>query len=500
MPSPRYFATLLSAATLTACGGQDDATGKKVADEDPLVVTFSPCATETGPTDECATAQVPLDWNVDDGREIPSFVRRIPATDPKRGQLWMLAGGPTSGESLDWNARQMAEVFPDLDIYLPDHRGNGGSADWGCESNAATLEQAGDTEWYLGEVEDCFSYIIAEYGDTALFGTTAAARDLLALMEATESDGDRYVYSLSYGTYWAQRALQIAPDMADGVVLDSVCPPGLCGGLEIDAGRHSVGRLALERGTADPMTRDLGPDPYAFLENMFERLAAGHCSDVVGDRGLDPLRFALGGGQLSWFTTGQMQEAAFRLDRCSAADMDALHFYAELWDETTFGVNAAQLYMLGKTEMWTLPIPTPEALDAEWADSVFRSGEPALRVRYTESLGDARDAYSGAYPTSDTPILILSGEIDPTTPPEFAQEAMGNLENARNYTFSNGRHGAVHSSFVDNDTRACGLQLMADFLADPKGQLDDGCLNHLVPNSWGLTADQMEWLFGTSIP
>ena len=50
-------------------------------------------------------------------------------------------------------------------------------------------------------------------------------RDLAAVLERTRKPGQRsFVYGVSYGTYWAQRYLHVAPTQAAGVILDSIVP------------------------------------------------------------------------------------------------------------------------------------------------------------------------------------------------------------------------------------------------------------------------------------
>src|SRR5262245_43325973 len=50
-----------------------------------------------GPPAECATAKVPVRWDAPEGATIDSFVKRVRASAPRRGQLWLLSGGPGLG-------------------------------------------------------------------------------------------------------------------------------------------------------------------------------------------------------------------------------------------------------------------------------------------------------------------------------------------------------------------------------------------------------------------
>jgi pimeloyl-ACP methyl ester carboxylesterase len=75
---------------------------------------------------------------------------------------------------------------------------------------------------------------------------------------------------------------------------------------------------------------------------------------------------------------------------------------------------------------------------------------------------------------SDKPILILSGSRDPVTPPEYGEQIMQGLRNARHLVLDG--HG--HSVFI----RGCAPKLIEEFIDDPEPKgLDAGCLERLGP-------------------
>jgi pimeloyl-ACP methyl ester carboxylesterase len=70
---------------------------------------------------------------------------------------------------------------------------------------------------------------------------------------------------------------------------------------------------------------------------------------------------------------------------------------------------------------------------------------------------------------SDIPTLILSGEFDPVTPPEFGRQVAARLPNSYFFEFP----GAGHSG---DSTNPCALAISASFLDDPTTAPDDACL------------------------
>src|SRR3712207_815666 len=63
---------------------------------------WTPCFTDAGPF-ECATAQVPLDYDRPRGPTISLALTRLPATDPRHriGSLFLNPGGP-GGSGVDF--------------------------------------------------------------------------------------------------------------------------------------------------------------------------------------------------------------------------------------------------------------------------------------------------------------------------------------------------------------------------------------------------------------
>jgi pimeloyl-ACP methyl ester carboxylesterase len=80
--------------------------------------------------------------------------------------------------------------------------------------------------------------------------------------------------------------------------------------------------------------------------------------------------------------------------------------------------------------------------------------------------------------TSEIPSLILAGQYDPVTPPEWGQLAAETLSNHFYYEFPGLGHGVMRSD-------ACGLEIGLQFLADPTHEPDASCLEtYTGPEFW----------------
>jgi len=81
--------------------------------------------------------------------------------------------------------------------------------------------------------------------------------------------------------------------------------------------------------------------------------------------------------------------------------------------------------------------------------------------------GDFHDAVK-----SDLPVLLLSGELDPVTPPRYADEVQRALPNSRHFVFRGQGHSVMGVG--------CGPRLVAEFIAAANAKALDGrCLEQL---------------------
>lgn len=75
---------------------------------------------------------------------------------------------------------------------------------------------------------------------------------------------------------------------------------------------------------------------------------------------------------------------------------------------------------------------------------------------------------------SDVPVLLLSGEYDPETPPAWAAEAARTLSKSQTITFP----GQGHVPSQEWST-PCAMSLVDAFLRDPASPIDQSCLKTL---------------------
>ena len=193
---------------------------------------------------DCATLEVPLDYEDPDGERIEIYAVRAPATGERKGALFTNPGGPGA------SAAELAEVLPMLlpeinehfDIVGVDPRGVGGSTPIACGMSPAelygvdpTFEDAQDEAAYLEVSEEYVEDCEAKEGDLLPhLGTRDVARDMDAVRAAMGDEQLSYL-GYSYGTVIGQVYADMFPDRVRSMVLDGVVELGPTGLESADA-------------------------------------------------------------------------------------------------------------------------------------------------------------------------------------------------------------------------------------------------------------------------
>ncbi|HEX5167366.1 MAG TPA: alpha/beta hydrolase, partial [Thermomicrobiales bacterium] len=98
--------------------------------------------------------------------------------------------------------------------------------------------------------------------------------------------------------------------------------------------------------------------------------------------------------------------------------------------------------------------------------------------RVCSQWGAARISPSVKTPVvSAIPTLILAGQYDPSTPPEFGRIASRTLRNSFFFEFPGVGHYTGNGS-------PCAHAIMLQFLDDPTQRPDATCIDQMGPPSW----------------
>lgn len=428
---------------------------------------------------QCGTLEVWEDREAKGGRRIRLNVAVVPARlrakepDP----IVVFAGGPGQGAvSL---AAQVMPLFARLndsrDVILLDQRGTGGSHPLACQDDEAQPLQA-LFEDALPErlVIRCLEQLDA---DPRHYATPAAVADLEEVRAALGYP-KLNLWGGSYGTRVALEYMRRHNDRVRTVVLDGAAPPTMKLPLSfVTDGEAALMRL-LDACDEQVLCRSTYPDLRALIAAMRSRLARA------------PMRAAIQDPRTGDRQTIQVNENVF------LSGLFRPLYVAELASLLPFGVSAAaggdfnpllaqnlefaddvsENLSVGMhlSVICTEDVPRISAADLEALSNSFFG-----RALVDDFVRACSRWPRGALPAdfyepvkSDVPVLILSGGIDPATPPRHGEQVAATLPRARHFVAPHLGHGV--------SLHGCAPRMIEAFVRKASADgLDGKCLERI---------------------
>jgi pimeloyl-ACP methyl ester carboxylesterase len=444
-----------------------------------FALDFSDCELKTakavsGMAARCAAFEVPENRAVPDGRRITLRVAKVPsrASTPLPDPIVFLAGGP--GQSATESFPQVAPAYRQLlgqrEVILVDQRGTGGSHPLKCPMPGLDDPTAPmpDREEIQQMARDCLASIDA---DVAHYTT----RDYLADLEAlrTELGIERWnIVGGSYGTRVALAYVQAHPDSLRSVVLDGVVPQDVA--LSQDHGRHLDEALAAQfkRCREDEACHAAFGDPWETLQELRVRYREAPTTVMVPDpRSRQPLETALTEETLA------LTARLYAYQPETAALLPLLLHQAREGDPQPL-LAQARMIVASLDEMLAhgMQLSVTCSEDVPWlrANPDDTSLIGAAMVTFLQAQCEVwpvpRAPAAFKQPVdSDLPVLLLSGEFDPVTPPSYAERALATLGNARHLVAPGQGHIV--------QMRGCMPRLLTRFIRDASvAGLDAECV------------------------
>lgn len=474
---------LVLAPLLAACE-----TSPPAASQTPLLALEDCLLTGSGAaaqrTAQCGTLRVPENRSEPAGRSIDLHVAvvravsRNPAADP----LFFLTGGPgqAATESFVLLSAAFEAVHQKRDIVLVDQRGTGKSNPLRCPvpEDAQTLEVE-----TLQFAQDCLESL---EGDPSQYTTSIAMQDLDAVRQALGYEQIN-LYGVSYGTRAAQTYMKMFPERVRSAVLDGVVPQDEPLGLYVAQDAQRALDLIFARCLADLDCNRAFPGVEQDFNALIERLQ-GQAQEV---NLADPLS-----GVSTSLSFGQPELAsAVRLLSYTPETAALLPLLIHTADrEHDLNRLAAQYLIIAAQLNESISQGMNfSVLCAE--DLPFIDQEQARRLNRGAYLGDLQTDElveicsiwpSGQVPAdfhtpleSETPVLLLSGEADPVTPPSNAEDVAQRLPNSRSIVLQGQGHNVVF--------RGCLPWLLGEFIESASAEkLDLTCLEEIAPAGFFL--------------
>lgn len=486
-----WIAALAAVCWLAGCSAPKDAAKvpmQEAAQRRFGDIAFEPCTLSSpmaraGIDAQCATFEVAEDPSQPKGRRIPLNIAWLPAKD--RGgdvtdPVFFLAGGP--GQAATEYASQIDLALRDVrkqrDIVLIDQRGTGKLSPLVCrDANGQPLE--------LPTSEEADAAAIAEYAatcarnlqgraDPRFYTTTQAVADLDAVRTALGVQQINLV-GVSYGTRVAQQYAARFPQHTRTLVLDGVAPNDLVVGGEFARTFERALELQAAQCRRQPSCAARFPqDLRTQLMAVKARLATApvevdYRDPSTAQRKRDTLT-ADTVVSLTHLFSYMPQMASLLpvvIDEADRGHYEPLVALAQLMTREVGG-------QMNRGMQWS--VICAEDADRHVADP--RDAETVLGADMAAAFFAACPAWPrGARPPefakplrSDVPALLLSGELDPVTPPEYGERVLRGLPN--------GRHLVLRGQGHNVGGLGCLPKLVGQFIESRDAKsLDAKCLD-----------------------
>jgi len=454
-------------------------------DEGSQALPLSPCQLETpGLTArvdaECGWLEVLEDRNDENGRRIELRVAVVPAVsrDPEPDPLVFLTGGP--GQAATESYVQLRNAFRRIrrerDIVLVDQRGTGQSQPLRCpkledDANLWLIDEETLRPW----IEDCLGSFDA---DPRFYTTSHATLDLDDVRAALGYERIN-IYGISYGTRAALSYLRRFPARVRSVIIDGVAPPTETLGVDVARDAQRALDHLVTRCDQDPICADAFPDVAGDLDTVMRTLeeptaiAMRHPSS--GEETTLPFHRSMAAFAIRLLTYSQENAAIVPLLLRTAAsgDLDPL---ASQYLLTLTYLDESIADGMGFSVICSEDYPFLDPAIAE----VMNEG-----TYLGETQTDNLNVLCPLWPTApipddfkepvdvDVPVLILSGEVDPVTPPENGDIVAQALPESVHIVAPGQGHMVIH--------RGCITRLASDFVeAGELDGLDATCVDDIA--------------------
>jgi pimeloyl-ACP methyl ester carboxylesterase len=317
--------------------------------------------------------------------------------------------------------------------------------------------------------------------DLRRFTTAANAADATDLMLAMGQE-KWDLYGVSYGSRVAMEIMRRSPQHLRAAVLDSLYPPEVNAELAdawlLQRSLEMFGRICELAGSCSQTPGELNER----LEEAFARVSDESIKVSVRDPdGGRDMAVVYDHEDLAWL----LFEAMYQWDL-----IPGLPASVRALTEGRLDSLMRSLIQDSVDNLLDDSISDPVASSIDCHDTApvdMRDAEEQLR-RFPRAAGIKRLDWqyhacrywdSGQAPpafrkpvVSDVPALLLAGEFDPVTPPEWAELAVRNLRHGELFVFPGIGHGVL-------DSHHCAVELVRAFLADPNAGEAPKCLEEL---------------------
>lgn len=412
------------------------------------------------------------------GRKIALNIVLLPALSakPAADALFYLVGGPGGAATASAAATFMPRLRRERDVVLVDQRGTGESNPLGCDLFGVKPDmRAYFAEFPLDKLRLCREQL-EKVANLKLYTTSIAMDDLDEVRAAFGYDRID-VYGGSYGSTAALVYLRQHPERVRTATIFGVAPPNAKIPLSFAKGvQHAMDRL-FEDCAGDSACNAAYPKLREEFEIVLKRFDKGPVEvtavnkftresqqvSVTRDAFVDSVRVLLYVPQAMSLMPLLIHTAA-QGDLAPLVDVGFQVVYqltGQLYRGMQFSVVCAE----------DDPFISEEEIKHASEGTFYGDTRVRLTRKACAEWPRAPVPASFLEPVKSTaPVLIISGELDPVTPPWLAEDAARSLPNSRRLVV----HNATHTSYE------CVENVVANFIDQGSSQgLDVSCIDQI---------------------
>jgi pimeloyl-ACP methyl ester carboxylesterase len=488
LPKLLVGALLLAALLLAACSppAQQTQGTDRAGRLHYGALAFSPCslsAPGAGAVEaQCTTLAVPENHDAPTGRKIELAIAWVPSKGlAEDDPIVMIAGGPGQSalESYPLVDPAFADARRNRHLILVDARGTGKSHPLKCADEQGESAFT-DPEEQTPEAARAFAVrcrdALSKTSDLRYYAT---GDHVLELVRGKIGAPQLNLVGVSYGTRVAQQYAMRYPQRTRTVTLDSVVPNTLVLGQDHARNLEAALNAQFARCRADAACRSNLGDPTHQLETVRTALRAGQLAPVefrdpvTGEWRRESPQYGDLAGLLRMYSY-QPQVAAtlpLLLHEAAQGRYESLLAQSRM---LTDSVSDSIMHGMQLSVMCTEDAGDMRVDDAD-TGTVLGNELVAFSLEQCKVWPKGVRAKDFRAPlTGNMPVLAISGEFDPVTPPRYGDAAVKTLRNGRHLVLPGQGHSVLGTG--------CMPKLFAQFVerADAEA-LDASCLKRLKP-------------------
>ncbi len=452
-------------------------------------LTFKPCELTrpgTGARAQawCSPFKVPENRADPSGRTIGLKLAmvRSDAAVPDPDVVVFLVGGPGQAATREYvmTSRYFQGIRKHHDILLLDQRGTGDSNPLTCPQTEKTVDKKIDYSQDPQAMQAYLAKCLAEVekkADPRFYTTTDAVADLEAVRQAIGAPKFDLL-GVSYGTRMAQQYAMRHPDAVRSIVLDSAVPNTVALGQNTGVHLDQALRKDFAMCTADKACAKRFGDPWQTLLKLREQLRKNPHEVTVRDpRTYKPVQHMFNVKSLvmvvRMFAYSPHTIALLPLSIDAAAKGDPGPLLGQeslLSGDLGSDINSGMGMSVTCSEDADLIHERPQDKGTLLGNLFIRQLKAECAIwPHGKRPADFHQPLTGSIPT-----LVLSGQLDPVTPPAWGKQIVSHLSNARQIVLA----GQGHSEFA----QGCMPKVVRRFIDHPDPEkLDARCLKRLKP-------------------